>query len=126
MAGLLLFRPGKSGWDADYPGGDAARPLARRGRKAAKTMGRFLARAGQVPDAAITSPAVRAEETLRLTMDGGGWSCPARTAPSLYGGGGFHLLGPVPQRPPTPHGLLVPGAEPPASGAEASFTRRGG
>src|SRR5947207_15865347 len=92
MPGLILFRHGKSDWDADYPGGDAARPLARRGRKAAKTMGRFLARAGQVPDAAITSPAVRAEETLRLTMDGGGWTCPARTATSLYGGGGSGLL----------------------------------
>src|SRR2546428_3125668 len=86
MPALILLRHGKSDWQADYGADDRARPLARRGRKAAKTMGRFLARAGQVPDAAITSPAVRAHDTLQLAMDGGGWTCPARTAPSLYRG----------------------------------------
>src|SRR2546421_870243 len=115
MAGLILFRHGKSDWDADYPGGDAARPLARRGRKAAKTMGRFLARAGQVPDAAITSPAVRAEETLRLAMDGGGWTCPARTAPSLYGGGGSGLPGAIRDEPAPPALLPSVGPQPPRS-----------
>ncbi|HMF03267.1 MAG TPA: phosphoglycerate mutase family protein, partial [Acidimicrobiia bacterium] len=80
MPALILFRHGKSDWDAADAGDDRARPLARRGRKAAERMGRFLARAGQVPDVAITSPALRAAETLRLAMEGGGWSCPVRTA----------------------------------------------
>jgi phosphohistidine phosphatase len=112
MPGLILFRHGKSDWDADYPGGDAARPLARRGTKAAKTMGRFLARADQVPDAAVTSPAVRARDTLRLAMDGGDWTCPARTAPSLYGGDVSDLLAEVRSEPATTGLLLAVGHEP--------------
>jgi len=112
MRGLILFRHGKSDWDADYPGGDAARPLARRGRKAAKRMGRFLARAGQAPDAVITSPAVRAEGTLRLAMEGGGWTCPVRIAAALYDGGIPGLLAEVRDEPATTDVLLVVGHEP--------------
>jgi phosphohistidine phosphatase len=50
-------------------------------------MGRLLARAGQAPGTALCSPAVRAAETLRLAMEAGGWWCPTRTAPGLYGAG---------------------------------------
>jgi phosphohistidine phosphatase len=121
MPGLILFRHGKSDWDADYPGGDAARPLARRGQKAAKRMGKFLARAGQVPDAAITSPAVRAEDTLRLAMEGGGWSCPLRIAASLYDGGVSGLLAEVRGEPATTDVLLAVGHEPTWSEAVSAF-----
>ncbi|HEV8207425.1 MAG TPA: histidine phosphatase family protein [Acidimicrobiia bacterium] len=112
MPGLILFRHGKSDWDADYPGGDAARPLARRGQKAAKRMGKFLARAGQAPDAAITSPAVRTEDTLRLAMEGGGWTCPVRVAATLYHGGLPGLLAEVRKEPATTDVLLAVGHEP--------------
>jgi phosphohistidine phosphatase len=121
MPGLILFRHGKSDWDADYPGGDAARPLAHRGRKAAKRMGKFLARAGQPPDAAITSPAVRAESTLRLAMEGGGWSCPVRTAATLYDGGFSGLLAEVRKEPATTDVLLAVGHEPTWSEAVSAF-----
>ena len=47
-------------------------------------MGRFLAGASQLPDAAITSPAMRAEQTLQLAMEVGGWNCPVRFGPALY------------------------------------------
>lgn len=125
MPALLLFRHGKSDWDADDGGEDRARPLARRGRKAAQRMGRFLARAGQVPDAAITSPAVRAADTLRLAMDGGGWSCPVRTATSLYGGGVAGLLAEVQREPDTTAVLLAVGHEPTWSAALAAFVGGG-
>jgi phosphohistidine phosphatase len=121
MPGIILFRHGKSDWDADYPGGDAARPLAHRGRKAAKRMGKFLARADQAPDAAITSPAVRAETTLRLAMEGGGWSCPVRTAAALYGGGVPGLLAEVRDEPATTVVLLAVGHEPTWSEAVSAF-----
>ena len=39
MKTLLFFRHGKSNWDADYDV-DHNRPLAKRGRKAARAMGR--------------------------------------------------------------------------------------
>ncbi|HMG28445.1 MAG TPA: histidine phosphatase family protein [Acidimicrobiia bacterium] len=110
MPALILFRHGKSDWDTGDD--DRARPLARRGRKSAQRMGRFLARAGQVPDAAITSPAVRADDTLRLAMEGGGWSCPARTAAALYGGGVEGLLAEVQQESAATEVLLAVGHEP--------------
>jgi phosphohistidine phosphatase len=121
MRGLILFRHGKSDWDADYPGGDAARPLAHRGRKAAKRMGKFLARAGVAPDAAITSPAVRAEDTLRLAMEGGGWSCPVRIAAPLYDSGLSGLLSEIRGEPPTTDVLLAVGHEPTWSEAVSAF-----
>jgi phosphohistidine phosphatase len=121
MPGLILLRHGKSDWDADYGGGDQDRPLARRGRKAAQRMGRFLARASQVPDAAITSPARRAKDTLRLAMEGGGWACPVRTAAALYGGGVSGLLAEVRSEPATTAVLLAVGHEPTWSEAVSAF-----
>lgn len=120
MPGLILLRHGKSDWQSDY-GDDRSRPLAQRGRKAAKRMGRFLARAGQVPDAAITSPALRAEDTLRLAMEGGGWTCPVRLASALYGGGVPGLFGEVRKEPPTTDVLLAVGHEPTWSEAVAAL-----
>jgi phosphohistidine phosphatase len=117
---LILLRHGKSDWQADY-GDDRSRPLAQRGRKAAKRMGRFLSRAGQVPDAAITSPAVRADDTLRLAMEGGGWTCPVRMAPALYGGGVPGLFGEVRKEPATTDVLLAVGHEPTWSEAVAAL-----
>jgi phosphohistidine phosphatase len=119
MPTLILLRHGKSDWRADYGGDDRARPLARRGRKAARRMGRFLARAGQVPDAAITSPALRAEETLQLAMAGGGWTCRARSTEALYGGGVSGLLTEIHEEPPTTGVLLAVGHEPTWSEATA-------
>lgn len=86
MRALVLFRHGKSDWGADPGGEDLARRLAPRGERAARTMGRFLKLAGQVPEAALSSPAVRARETLRLAMEAGGWSCPAEEREGLLGG----------------------------------------
>jgi phosphohistidine phosphatase len=117
---LILLRHGKSDWQADY-GDDRSRPLAQRGRKAAKRMGRFLSRAGQLPDAAITSPAVRADDTLRLAMEGGGWTCPVRMAPALYGGGVPGLFGEVRKEPATTDVLLAVGHEPTWSEAVAAL-----
>src|SRR5580700_6638561 len=84
MRTLLLFRHGKSEWTSGG-GDDRSRPLSSRGKKAARTMGRFLAR-GDTPDLALSSPAVRASETLRLAMAAGGWSCETATREALYDG----------------------------------------
>ncbi len=53
--------------------------------RAARTMGRFLTLAGKVPDAAVTSPALRATEPLRLAKEAGGWDCPERSREELSG-----------------------------------------
>jgi phosphohistidine phosphatase len=115
-----LLRHGKSDWEADYAD-DRARPLARRGRKAAKTIGQFLAHAQQVPDAAITSPALRAEDTLRLAMKAGGWTCPVRAAAGLYGAGVSGLLEEIRTEPASTGLLLAVGHEPTWSDAITAF-----
>ena len=82
---LILFRHGKSDWQVDYGDDDLRRPLSKRGRHAARAMGRFLSGAGQVPAMALTSPALRARDTLELAMKAGSWSCEVALCPALYG-----------------------------------------
>lgn len=91
MKTILFLRHGKSDWDADY-GQDHERPLNARGRKAAKTMGRFLAASGTVPDQIITSTAVRARTTLDIAVEAGGLTAPVRSTRDLYGAGPSDLL----------------------------------
>ncbi len=83
MKKIILFRHGKSDWKASYAS-DHERPLARRGEAAADRMGRFLAAAGEVPDLAVTSTAVRASETLRRAILAGGWRCRVEESDELY------------------------------------------
>jgi len=118
MPTLLLLRHGKSDWDAD-DGDDRARPLARRGEKAAGTIGRFMARTGHIPSSAISSPAQRAEETLRLAMAAGEWTCAVRTAEALYDGGVPGLLSEIRREPAATEVLLAVGHEPTWSEAAA-------
>ena len=60
---LLILRHAKSAWDSDAPA-DFDRPLALRGIRASKRMGRYLAETGLAPDAIICSTATRAIQTL--------------------------------------------------------------
>lgn len=83
MKTLLILRHAKSDWDVDF-GDDHARPLATRGQKGARKMGRFLTTARVVPDRALTSSAVRARETLATAAEAGGWTGPARVTDALY------------------------------------------
>ena len=71
---VILYRHGKSDWGAPY-GDDHDRPLAKRGRKASKAMGRFLSESGRLPDIAITSTALRAKSTLEISVAEGSWDC---------------------------------------------------
>ena len=60
---LLILRHAKSAWDSDAPA-DFDRPLALRGIRASKRMGRYLAETGLLPDAIVCSTATRAVQTL--------------------------------------------------------------
>jgi phosphohistidine phosphatase len=62
---LLLLRHAKSAWD-DPSLADIDRPLAPRGVKAAKAIGRELAARGWRPEQVVVSPAARARETWAL------------------------------------------------------------
>jgi phosphohistidine phosphatase len=114
MRSLILFRHGKSDWQTDTEGEDLRRPLSQRGRRAARTMGRFLALAGEVPDSAITSPALRATETLRLAKAAGGWSCPELSREGLSGDVSA-VLEEIRAAPAVAEVLLIVGHEPTSS-----------
>jgi len=64
---VFLLRHAKSAWD-DPTLRDRDRPLAPRGRKAAKRMGRWARKHDVRPQLVVCSSAVRARETLRRML----------------------------------------------------------
>ena len=83
MKTVLILRHGKSDWDADF-NHDHERPLAKRGRRAAKRMGRFLSQAGPLPDYVLCSSAVRTRRTLERARKAGEWDAPVHVTDALY------------------------------------------
>lgn len=84
MKELLVIRHGKSSWD-DPDLDDHARPLARRGRKAAPTMGARLRERGAAPQRIVTSDAVRARATATGVAEAAGLGADAvDQEPRLY------------------------------------------
>ncbi len=107
---LLLLRHGKSDWDADYSE-DHERPLAPRGVRAAKLMGRLLADARQVPDLAISSTALRSRNTLELAIESGSWTCPMQSDHALYETDPDSVLERLQNLPPEVNSVLLAGHE---------------
>lgn len=83
MKTLILFRHGKSDWEAEF-GRDHERPINGRGRRSARTMGRFLKLTGQVPDRVISSSAVRARTTVELAAEAGDWGPEVEIDDAVY------------------------------------------
>lgn len=111
MKTLIFFRHGKSDWDAPFDH-DHERPLAKRGRKAAQVMGRFVVSSGQEPDAIITSTAVRARNTIKLASKAGSWSAPVRETRELYGASPHTILTIIQAESDSSDRLLLAGHEP--------------
>ncbi len=65
---LLIMRHAKSDWTADK-GSDFDRPLNARGIRDAAKMGRWLKKEGYLPDVIVSSPALRAKETISRVCD---------------------------------------------------------
>ena len=91
MKTVLLFRHGKSDWHADYSH-DHERPLAARGRRAARAMGRWLTETGPAPDYVVCSTAVRARQTFSHAEKSGHWGVSAEYERRLYGAMPMDLL----------------------------------
>lgn len=108
---LLIMRHGKSDWDAPFER-DEDRPLAARGRSAAERVGRYLSSQGIAVDVAVTSPALRASETLRLAAQSGQWSAPISTDSTLYSGSTTGILRLIQQTDPAHQTLLLAGHQP--------------
>ncbi|MEX1279867.1 MAG: histidine phosphatase family protein [Acidimicrobiia bacterium] len=92
MVTLLLLRHGKSDWDAGH-GVDHDRPLAPRGVRSARIMGRLVTREGLVPDVVISSTAERAARTAELAEAAGTWDRRISLDRRLYDAGPAGVLG---------------------------------
>ena len=111
MKQLLLLRHAKSSWED--PGlADFDRPLAGRGLKAAKLMGRELAARDWLPDLALVSTALRTRDTWRLVAA----ELPAHTrvtfADVLYDASAADILSQLRQADASSGSLLVVGHNP--------------
>lgn len=71
MKRLVILRHAKSSWD-DPVARDFDRPLNKKGRRAAETMGRHMRETGVAFDHAVASPARRVVETLEALAEGYG------------------------------------------------------
>jgi phosphohistidine phosphatase len=111
MKTLLVMRHAKSDWGAAF-GDDHERPLSRRGVKAARRMGRFLADAGAAPQLVISSTAVRALTTAELAAEAGDWGCPIITTRDLYASDAESVLERVGETEAGVERLLITGHEP--------------
>ena len=67
MKTLLLLRHAKSSWD-DSSLKDFDRPLSARGKRDAPRMGKALKKRGPLPDLILSSPAMRARETVEAVI----------------------------------------------------------
>lgn len=83
MKALLLLRHAKSSWKhpelADYD-----RPLNKRGKRDAIRMGRLLEKEDLIPDAILSSTAVRAQDTAAAVAKSCGYAGRITVVKSLY------------------------------------------
>ena len=106
-----MLRHAKSDWSADT-GEDLERPLAPRGRHAARLVGRYLTAIDRVPDLVVCSPAARARSTIELAAQAGDWSAPVEFTGELYGNGPAAVLEVVRRQDARHKTLLLAGHEP--------------
>src|SRR6202451_4394164 len=78
---LVLLRHAKSDWPEVA---DHERPLAKRGRRDAPVVGRWLGASGYVPDAVVCSTAARARQTWELASAGLAAAAPGAAPPVRY------------------------------------------
>jgi len=108
---LLIMRHAKSDWGAGLSS-DRERPLAPRGTKAAKCMGRFLTKIGAVPELILCSPAVRARTTAELANKAGRWKAAVEIVPAFYGGDWTDVVDGILSSGTSADRILVAGHEP--------------
>lgn len=111
MKTVLFLRHGKSDWDAPFDH-DHERPLAKRGRKAAKAVGRYLSYIEVIPDGIVSSTALRARDTVSIASEAGSWDAPIRESQTLYGASPEQLIKVIQSEPDDTERLLLVGHEP--------------
>jgi phosphohistidine phosphatase len=107
---VYLLRHAKSSWKEPIQL-DSDRPLAPRGRRAARAMADHLRREGLQPSLILCSPARRTRETLEL-VSGALPGVAARVEDELYGAGEKDLLARLRKLPGTVTSVLLIGHNP--------------
>jgi phosphohistidine phosphatase len=108
---LYLLRHAKSSWDD--PGlADHDRPLAPRGRRAAKLVARHLRDEGTVPMLVLCSSARRAQETLERIAPAFGDGARVEVEDELYGASDDELLERLRKVPDTIESVMLIGHNP--------------
>lgn len=109
---LLLLRHAKSSWKNPELA-DRDRPLNKRGKRDALRMGRLLDEEGLVPDAILSSTAVRAQDTAAAVAKSCGYDRRRIThIESLYASGPEEYLNVLRRLPDDPKVVLVVGHNP--------------
>lgn len=109
---LWILRHAKTR-EAPPPGeGDRARELKPRGRRAARALGRFLARVEDPPTLVLSSDAVRARETAELVLETGELACELTLEPAVYEASAETLLEVLRGAPKRTTALLLVGHQP--------------
>ena len=111
MKTLYVLRHAKSDWgDESLP--DFERPLNHRGQKAARAVGHEMAARGIHPDLVITSPAVRAKQTVERVLHGYGEDLPVTEDRRIYEAATSALIDIVRNAPGDADRLLIVGHNP--------------
>tara|TARA_B100000900_G_scaffold315976_1_gene274894 strand:+ start:1849 stop:2358 length:510 start_codon:yes stop_codon:yes gene_type:complete len=111
MKSILLFRHGKSDWNANYEM-DHDRPLSKRGVKAAKVMGIYLFKIQQIPDLIISSTALRAKTTAQTAKKFGQWNSELILDNNIYNCSADQLLSILSQQDPKINLICIVGHQP--------------
>jgi phosphohistidine phosphatase len=108
---ITLLRHAKSSW-AEEGQPDRDRPLAPRGRKAARRLGQQLRDEGARPDLLLCSPAARTKQTLELIRPGLRPDVQVQFEEGLYGAGAADLLDRLRRLPDATGWVMVVGHNP--------------
>ena len=107
---LVLLRHAKSSWDTDEP--DHERPLAPRGRRDAKAVGRYLVANGLRPDVVLCSTALRTRQTWDQAVKGGAEAGDVRYLDEIYDASVTELVEVLRDAPPDAASLVLLGHAP--------------
>lgn len=111
MRRVYLLRHAKSSWK-NRSLADRDRPLAGRGKRAAKAVAGHIEAEGIRPDLVLCSPARRSRETLERVEAAFGDRVEARFEEALYGAGEAELLARLRALPPELDSVMIVGHNP--------------
>jgi phosphohistidine phosphatase len=111
MRRVYLLRHAKSSWK-DRSLADRDRPLAGRGKRAAKAVAAHIEAEGIRPDLVLCSPASRSRETLGRVETAFGGRVEARFDEALYGASEGELMAQLRALPPDVRSVMIVGHNP--------------